>query len=327
MDDLNSRPVDRGPSTDTGDGPQTPRGMWRLLAIPDVDHVRAMAIARHHYSWATLERAVPDRLTKLVGRKVAGWIAAHGIPDVDLPVPVDGTVMTPWSPEFPLPLRDIPGCPPILWVRGQLPDLTAVTLVGEPGWVVSDAVLRRAATGCAARQVTAVAVDVTAGRTALQAGCRTVLVTDGQATADDPTLPDQVVADGGAVVAELPPDWDDVPATTLAAAGRVAVGLGTVTLVAGGIAAGYAGSAGRFALVQDRPVWTVAPPAGHRSHPAAAVPVTLADPSGCDPAILGASGRLAGQLANRRPAAAQVLADGDQLDAAIGTLADQHPHP
>ena len=188
MDDLNSRPVDRGPSTDTGDGPQTPRGMWRLLAIPDVDHVRAMAIARHHYSWATLERAVPDRLTKLVGRKVAEWIAAHGIPDVDLPVPVDGTVMTPWSPEFPLQLRDIPGCPPILWVRGQLPDQTAVTLVGEPGWVVSDAVLRRAATGCVARQVTAVAVDVPTGRTALQAGCRTVLVTDGQATADDPTL-------------------------------------------------------------------------------------------------------------------------------------------
>ncbi|AXV10103.1 Rossmann fold nucleotide-binding protein (plasmid) [Euzebya pacifica] len=329
MDNEDVQQVDRGPSTVEDDGPRTPRGMWRLLQTPGVGAARAMALAGSHVSWATMHRAAPDRLVKHVGRKVAEQIAEHGIPEAELTSHLDGDVLTPWTLGYPIRLRDIDGCPPLIWVRGILPSSgRALTIVGaRKPWAYGAAVAARAARTCAANDIVTVSgladgIDTTvAEETLAEGGIHLAVIGSGVDRPRRPDLADRILAAGGAIISEQPPGTAASPGS-LVARNRIQTALGDATLVAAAATGSGTAHTARFALLQQRPLWVPAPTRAHADHPAAGLLLALADPDGiANPEqVLHVGGRHGALLANRRPAADRVLADGDALDDAIISL-------
>ncbi len=321
--------VDRGPSTVEDDAPQTPEGMWRLLHVRGMRHDAAMALAHRHYSWATMERAGVEGLTKLVGRGLARTIMTEGIPTAPLPTTTDARPLTPWSPGYPLRLRDSPVAPPLVWVRGSLPTSgRALAVVGpDVDLPYATAVATRAVRGAVDRDLVTIAglgagIDALVARTTVHAGGRHIAVlATGVDQPEDTALADAVLAAGGALLSEQPPD---APATEGAAVARYRIvsALADALLLTAGAPASLVAYAARATLAEGRPLWVPRPSGGHASDRSVQLLLALSDPQGLvDPAAVHASGRNGSLLANRRPCADLVLPDGEALDSAIAALA------
>ncbi len=128
-------------------------------------------------------------------------------------------VLTPEDALFPLSLRHMTGCPAALYARGAMPDLDrtpAVAVVGtrhasRNGWREAYALSAGlAAGGMVVVSGGAVGIDAAAHSGALSAGGRTVVVMACPLNENYPweneSLRRQVVADGGLLLSEFPPD-------------------------------------------------------------------------------------------------------------------------
>lgn len=127
--------------------------------------------------------------------------------------------LTPEDALYPLSLRHMPDCPAVLYARGVMPDLDntpAVALVGtrrpsQDGWREALA-LSAGLAGGGAVVVSggAVGIDAAAHTGALDAGGVTIVVMACPLSvnypADNSTLRDRVVANGGLLISEFPPD-------------------------------------------------------------------------------------------------------------------------
>lgn len=177
-------------------------------------------------------------------------------------------VVTPDCPEYPAPLREIHNPPCALYVRGTLPDFSAVpsiSIVGTRRATADGAAAARGFAYALARQGVvvvsggALGIDTAAHKGALQAGGKTVCVLgcgiDYNYLMANASLRD-AAAVSGAVVSEYPPGTPAVN-SNFPIRNRIISGLSLGTLVVE--AAGKSGSliTADYALEQGRDVFAV----------------------------------------------------------------------
>lgn len=300
-------------------GPRSAHGLWRLLAVPGMRPGLAVAVAERFPSWSALADAEPAALERL-GQPVP--LLSEGVPDVPLPRPPDVDVVSYFDAGYPRALRDIPNPPAVLWLRGRLPDLPGVAVVGtrDPS-PAGRTVAGRVAASAVSADLAVVAglspgIDEAAHEAALSVCGVTVAVLGGGVDALPSTaeaLAARIVSGGGTVLSERPPD-EDATRGTLDARDRIQSGLSAAVVVVQAPWGDATMHTARFAIVQQRLLATVAPEpevdadvvrnAGNRA---------LAHPDGVDPSLLHASGRLGARIANRRPCADVVIRSGADL--------------
>lgn len=170
-----------------------------------------------------LSGADPDRVDRVVRRRSGDWdaVAAEVAPGGNrAPWPVDGVGLADRS-RLPEPLREIPGGPHWLFVKGSLPRGPAVAIVGSRrASRYGSAVARRlgAMLGGAGWVVVsglALGIDGEAHRGALDAGGTTAAVLGSGIDVWYPvrhrSLGEAILEAGGAVVSEFPPGTPPAP--------------------------------------------------------------------------------------------------------------------
>jgi DNA processing protein len=214
---------------------------------------------------------------------------------------------------YPTALLGLVRPPARLWLRGPGPDERAVAVVGTrrpdgsgrrlAGQIAAELV----AAGYAVISGLALGVDAAAQRAAVAAGGRTWAVVgcgvDRADCPEDPTLVEDLLAAGGGIVAEVP-EGTPASAPTLVARDRIQSGLSLATVVVQTDLASGTMHTARFCLQQGRPLAVVAPPAGLEGRARVwGGNRALGAARGADPAVLHAKGKLARELAAKRPLA------------------------
>jgi len=231
---------------------------------------------------------------------------------------------------YPARLRSIPSPPKTLWVRGSMPPAAAVAIVGTRhptpfGSAVAELAARAAVeAGLGVVSGLASGIDTAAHKTALSSGGRTWAVLGSGVDVPTPTvnaaLAEEIVASGGGVIAEVPPGTPVSP-RRLVARDRIQSGLCLAVLICQCETSSGAMHTARFALLQGR-LLVVARPRGHAAaEPACSGNLVLADPDGCDPALLSATGKAAELVRARKPVADVVIEGRSELADLWGRLA------
>lgn len=266
--------------------------------------------------------------------------AASGVVSV-VPVRVDlGAV---WAvalgePGYPAQLAAISAPPPVLYGLGDRGALRAgVAVVGTRditdlgATIASVAVASAAEADVVVTSGLALGVDAAAHSAALDAGVVTVAVL--ATHPDTPTpranaaLAARIVAAGGAVVSEQPPGVTAPNGPALMARNRLITGLSFATVVCeAGLKSGTMGAV-RDTITQGRTLIVPVPRPGHRDRPGAQGLLALTNPAGCDPSLIGATGKLAGTVAERVPVADGVATTRAALRDYVVTAAAFSPWP
>jgi DNA processing protein len=226
------------------------------------------------------------------------------------------------APGYPANLRSIPSLPKLLWVRGTLPPIAAVAIVGTRhptrfGRNVADVAATSAvAAGLAVISGLAAGVDTVAHESAMAAGGRTWAVlgsgVDVPTPVSNAALAEEIVASGGGLIAEVPPGTP-VRRRHLVARDRIQSGLSLAVVICQCEISSGAMHTARFAVAQGRLLVVVRPRGPHGAVKASTGNVALADPNGCDPVLLSATGKTAELVRARRPVADVVIDDRDEL--------------
>ena len=226
------------------------------------------------------------------------------------------------EPGYPANLRSIPFPPKVLWVRGALPPVGAVAIVGTRhptrfGRSVAHAAACSAvAAGLAVISGLAAGIDTVAHESALAAGGRTWAVlgsgVDVPTPVSNTVLAEEIVASGGGLLAEVPPGTP-VGRRRLVARDRIQSGLSLAVVICQCEISSGAMHTARFAAIQGRLLVVVRPREPGRAVTACTGNVALADPNGCDPALLSATGKTAELIRARRPVADVVIDSRDEL--------------
>ncbi len=208
-------------------------------------------------------------------------------------------------------------------MRGPLPPVAAVAIVGTRhpsrfGRSVADAAARSAvAAGLAVISGLAAGIDTVAHESALAAGGLTWAVLGSGVDVPTPisnaALAEEIVARGGGLIAEVPLGTP-VGRQQLVARDRIQSGLSLAVVICQCETSSGAMHTARFAVVQGRLLVVVRPRGPDGAVTACSGNVALADPNGCDPALLSATGRTAELLRARRPMADVVIDDREELD-------------
>ena len=226
------------------------------------------------------------------------------------------------EPGYPANLRSIPFPPKVLWVRGALPPVGAVAIVGTRhptrfGRSVAHAAACSAvAAGLAVISGLAAGIDTVAHESTLAAGGRTWAVLGSGVDVPTPVsnivLAEEIVASGGGLLAEVPPGTP-VGRRRLVARDRIQSGLSLAVVICQCEISSGAMHTARFAAIQGRILVVVRPREPGRAVTACTGNVALADPNGCDPALLSATGKTAELIRARRPVADVVIDSRDEL--------------
>ena len=224
---------------------------------------------------------------------------------------------------------------PALWVRGEPPSGPAVAVVGtrHPDGAGTEAAERLTAAlvkrGYGIVSGLAAGIDTAAHRAALAGGGRTWAVVGSGADAVAPGATELAAAiaeaPGSGILSELEPG---TPSSNraLVARDRLQSALSlAVVIFQTDLRSGTMHTA-RFALVQRRPLVVLRPdPAAVPEPPPSpwAGNLALADPGGCDPSLLHASGAAARLIAARRPVADLIVPARGPWDDLWSLLEDQ----
>ena len=207
-------------------------------------------------------------------------------------------------------------------MRGALPPVGAVAIVGTRhpkrfGRSVAHAAACSAvAAGLAVISGLAAGIDTVAHESALAAGGRTWAVlgsgVDVPTPVSNAVLAEEIVASGGGLLAEVPPGTP-VGRRHLVARDRIQSGLSLAVVICQCEISSGAMHTARFAAIQGRLLVVVRPRGPGRAVTACTGNVALADPNGCDPALLSATGKTAELIRARRPMADVVIDSRDEL--------------
>lgn len=296
---------------------QSVSGLLALMRIPGIGPRRAVEIARRYPTVEQLAAAVA------VGAKVKVSVADVRELDLRPTEPAgDVSVVGFFDPDYPVALRKLRDAPAVVWYRGTLPSSRCVAIVGSRRalpW--GEGVARQAARTAIERRFDVVSglalgIDTVAHQAALDAGGRTWAVLGGGVDKPQPAanrrLAEAILNAGGGLLAEVPPGYPP-SRHSLVARNRLQAALSVAVLVAQtGIPGGTLHTA-RFALEQGCLLIVASPTQGLAQSDAFAGNAALAASSGCDPAALGATGRLAETIRRRAPAADVVLHRADDL--------------
>jgi DNA processing protein len=223
---------------------------------------------------------------------------------------------------YPANLASVASPPKRLWVRGTLPPLGAVAIVGSRNptpfgrrvaeWAAAGAVQA----GFGVVSGLAAGIDTVAHRSALEAGGRTWAVlgsgVDIPTPASNAALAEEILEKGGGLITELPPGTP-VTRRQLIARDRIQSGLSLAVVVCQCETTSGTMHTARFALLQQRLLVVVRPQGAESESAANSGNVALSDPNGCDPALLSATGKAAEMIRERRPVADLVIEDRHEL--------------
>ena len=225
---------------------------------------------------------------------------------------------------YPDRLGSIPSPPKALWVRGSLPPVTAVAIVGTRHPTPSGCDLAEFAARSAVRagfgvvSGLAAGIDTVAHKSALAAGGRTWAVlgsgVDLPTPAANVVLAEEIISAGGGLISELPLGTPVSP-HGLVARDRIQSGLSLAVVVCQCEISSGAMQTARFAAVQGRLLLVARPNVSELEHPSWRGNLALSDPDGCDPSLSGATGTAAALVRARRPMADIVLELPEELEA------------
>ena len=182
---------------------------------------------------------------------------------------------------------------------------------------MADAAAKSAvAAGFAVISGLAAGIDTVAHESALAAGGRTWAVLGSGVDVPTPTsnanLAEKIVARDGGLIAEVPPGTL-VSRRQLVARDRIQSGLSLAVMICQCEISSGAMHTARFAAVQGRLLAVVCPKGPERAMNACTGNLALADPNGCDPALLSATGKTAELVRSRRPMADVVIESREEL--------------
>lgn len=297
------------------------------MAVKGLGPRKVLRLADRVGSSERLSELSQEDLGALVGGHAATNLRAAPL-DVRPPaLPWDGSSIGYFDAAYPATLRTIPDPPPVLWIRGRVPEQRAVAVVGTrkpTDWSIRTACLiaeSAVAHGVPVVSGLALGTDTTAHEACLAAGGVTIAVlgsgVDKPSPATNRALADRIVEAGGCLLAEVAPGTK-TSARTLVARDRLQSGLSVATFVIqSGIPGGTLHTA-RFTIEQDRLLVVALPtrPSGPISErDPYAGNLALTDPAGCDPNVLRADGPLVAKIAARRPAADLTVSKEEDLRA------------
>jgi DNA processing protein len=301
------------------------------MTLKGIGEKRALALAERFGTWDAVLSASDADLINVLGQ-ATGTKFLELRPDAPPTawLPTGCRIVSIHDAEYPPGLRSIPHSPTLLWVRGTLPpaDAPALAVVGtrrptEYGQSVARLAASEAvkqgfgvvsglALGCDSLAHTA-ALDAGGGTWAIL-GCGIDMVDASGPRAD---LARRIVANGGGVLAEVPPGTPTA-SHLLTSRNRLQSGMAAATLIAqsglpGDRPAGTMHTA-RFAIEQDRLLVVGRPHGKWAEGEESAGNLALTDPNGCNPqAVYATKPDLVAKIAARKPAADIVLNGRDDL--------------
>ena len=282
-------------------------GMLELMRQPGIGPGTALALAENFPTVGALAASSPAARRAVAGSRGADIDVT--LVDSERAAAEDSGILGYYDDEFPARLRRITSPPAVLWVRGTLPDpdVPAVAVVGTRGptsWgvrVAEGAVEALEGTGTVIVSGLARGVDGIAHRRALSVGLRTVAILGSGVDAPTPRehvkLSEEILAAGGALIAEVPPGTSP-SARTLVARNRLQAGMSDAVVVAQcGLDSGTLHTA-RFAMLQGRALIVPEPTGAFADEPESAGNIALI--RGTDPTTVKASPSDAKRLAGRK---------------------------
>jgi DNA processing protein len=300
-------------------------GLLELMRQPGIGPGTALALAEHFPTVAALAASSPPERRAVAGARGADIDVAL-MDKARVEANTHGVVGY-FDDTFPTRLRGIPSPPAVLWVRGTLPDpgAPAVAVVGTrspTAWgvrVAEGSVEALAGTGTVIVSGLARGVDGIAHRRALSVGLPTVAILGSGVDAPTPRehikLSEEILAAGGALIAEVPPGTSP-SARTLVARNRLQAGMADAVVVAQcGLDSGTLHTA-RFAILQGRTLIVPEPTEAFASEPESAGNLALIH--GTDPRTVKASPSDAKRLAQRERFADYAPRNTAELEVALG---------
>jgi DNA processing protein len=229
---------------------------------------------------------------------------------------------------YPARLASIPSPPKTLWVRGTVPPVRAVAIVGTRTptpfgrRVAAVAATGAIRAGLAVVSGLAAGIDTVVHESALEAGGPSWAVlgsgVDIPTPASNTALAEAILERGGGLIAEVPAGTP-VTRGQLVARDRIQSGLSLAVVVCQCETTSAMMHTARFALLQKRLLVIVRPRGDQGALASNGGTLALSDPNGCDPELLSATGEEAKLIRRRRPVADLVVEDLDEL----GLLWDQ----
>ena len=316
MDLFDSIPTERGDL-------HTASGLLRLMALPGVGPKRAVELAERFSDWATLRDADRDDVFQLLRGKTDE--ARDAIFDgVSVPeIPDEVRTIGCFDADWPDWLLGCPTPPAVIFVRGTLPPGGSLGVVGTRhptrfGLRVVDQVVHHAADrGIGVVSGLALGIDTAAHVAALQYETPTWAILGGGVDRPTPrenaNLAEQILECGGGLLSEQLPGTAPTPASLVARNRMQAAASSALVVAQCGIPSGTLHTA-RFALQQGVPLVVPRPREPWDQEPESAGNIALADPNGCRPDIIHATGKLAVEVGRRAPVADLVLESADDIE-------------
>jgi DNA processing protein len=295
-----------------------------LMDLPKIGAKRALSLAKHFRTLQKLRSATAEELyevSKVKDLDVRELVARD--PGSDSGV----RVITYFSEDYPMGLKDLPDAPPVLWYRGVLPEapLTAIVGTREPSaWGASEAKrigFSAAKSGIGVVSGLALGIDTQAHKGALEAGGITVAIlacdVRNPSPASNVVLAEQIIASEGALISEVPFNTRTEP-RTLVARNRIQAALAnSLVMVECGVPSGTLHTV-RFAFELGRKVAVCEPPKDQANAVQSEGNRRLASLEIRDISFLSKELKFERDRAGKRPLADFLLGDKDSLERFLG---------
>jgi DNA processing protein len=292
---------------------RTANWLLGLMQQPGIGPNKALSIATNFQNLDALSDADPNVLKKLLKGSDLGVTA---IREVDSTPPDDVKVITYFDHDYPAGLRDLASPPPILWYRGTISLSPSVAIVGTREPSLFGLKFARQAGEVASQQGISVVSGLALGiDSAAHEGSLSNLGVNVAVLACDvrrptpkgnSTLADQILENGGCLVAEVPPGTE-TEARNLVARNRIQAAWSKRLIMAEcGIPSGTLHTV-RFALEIARPVGVYINGQQTLDGDSWAGNVALSSIQGLDPQILGGTKSFQDKVKLRKPCADVLL--------------------
>ena len=295
---------------------QTPAGLNYLMEVEGIGPTKAVKLAQQFGSLEGLRAATNDDLVKVIGKSSEILIQHLSLNISSLPIPDDVRVLCVFDQDWPPWLRGISSAPALIYVRGSLPNVSCLAIVGtrhptDFGLRVVDLVVEASIErGGGIVSGLAIGIDSAGHRRALHYGIPTWAILGSGVDVPSPSsnlaLAEQILESGGGLISEQPLGSKPNP-PALVARNRLQVAASEIVVAAQcGIPSGTLHTV-RFAIQQSKRLVVPRPNSRLQTEPRSAGNMALTDTNGCAPSILSATGLVAKLIVEKRPVADVVL--------------------
>jgi DNA processing protein len=291
-----------------------------LMDLPKIGAKKALTLARHFQTLENLRSATAEDLYSVV--KVRDLEIRDLAPRS--PGSEEGVqVLTIFSESYPKGFRDLPDAPPVIWLRGELPEMPMTAIVGTRKPSAWGSGLARhighqsAEAGIGVVSGLALGIDTQAHEGALEAGGITIAILACDVRKPSPAsnvdLAERIIASGGALISEVPFGTTTEPRTLVARNRLQAALANTLTMVECGVPSGTLHTV-RHAFELGRPVAVCVPHPSEFSAAESEGNRRLSDSGVSDVSFLSKEAKFENVMSNKKPLADFLLSGEDSLN-------------